>query len=153
MRPSKPKRSCESDAVKQAGFKCSSLLIDMLLNFCAAFQLQFCRTKLNFYVVIFVPSSKLPFLPWYLWWTMAIDSENLVTLISSQLSHLTLVLSLIIIPYSISFNTMYSSLNLALFQPSYLRYWHSVEDSKILVFLLYAESNEPTQLHHYSKLI
>ena len=65
--------------------------------------------------------------------TMAIDLENLGALFSSQLSHLTFILSLIINRCLISFRTMYSSLNLTLFQPSYLRSWHRVEDSKIYI--------------------
>ena len=58
--------------------------------------------------------------------------------ISAESPHL--YLSLIRIPCSISFNIIYSSLNLAVFQPSYLRYWHSVEDSKIFIFLLQTQN-------------
>jgi len=43
------------------------------------------------------------------------DLGNLAALFSNQLSHLTLILSLIINPCSIPFKIMYPSLNLTLF--------------------------------------
>ena len=49
------------------------------------------------------------------------DFKNFVALLSSQMSHLTLILSFIFISYQFSFKIMYPPSYLMLFQPSYLR--------------------------------
>ena len=54
-------------------------------------------------------------------WRRRKDLENLVALISAQLSLLPLILSLIFIRYKISIKMMPQPLNLMRFQPSYPR--------------------------------
>jgi len=68
------------------------------------------------------------------------DLENLVALLSAQLSHFPLQLPLIYICLKFLFKMMYRSSFLTRFQPSYLRSWHYVKDSKLLVSSFNAET-------------
>jgi hypothetical protein len=68
------------------------------------------------------------------------DRENLVALLSAQLSRFPLKLPLICIRFKFLFKMMHHSSFLTRFQPSYLRSWHRVKDSKLLASSFNAET-------------